>query len=267
MDALQNGWFSELNDLWPGQCMSLKVTKVLHEERSKYQDIKVLETNNHGRALVLDGVIQLTESDEFSYQEMLAHVPVNSHPNPENVLVIGGGDGGVVRELTKNPAVKKITQCEIDDRVIEISKEYLPTLSEGFQSPKLTLHLGDGFKFMMEHEGEFDVIITDSSDPVGPAMSLFEKSYYERMKKALKPDGIICSQGECLWLHLNLIKEMQDFCKELFPVVDYCYCSVPTYPSGQIGFILCSLNPETNFNEPIRIFSDKELEDLSFKYL
>lgn len=246
--------------------MSLKVEKMLHEEKSKYQDIKVFDSKYHGRVLILDGVIQLTEADEFSYQEMGVHVPVNSHPNPEKVLVIGGGDGGMVRELSKCPAVKSITMCEIDDRVIELSKQYLPSLAKGFESPKLTLHVGDGFAFMGKHQGEFDIIVTDSSDPVGPASALFEKSYYELMKKALRPGGIICSQGECLWLHLNLIKDMQDFCRELFPVVDYSYCGVPSYPSGQIGFTLCSLNPETNFRQPLRKYSEQELDDMELRY-
>ncbi|CAD5115740.1 DgyrCDS4685 [Dimorphilus gyrociliatus] len=243
MDAIKAGWFSEFSTLWPGQCMSLQIKEILHNKKSKFQDIIVADTMNYGRVLILDGVIQCTERDEFSYQEMITHLPVNSHPDPENVLVIGGGDGGAVRELDKHPAVKNITMCEIDEEVIEVSKKYLPNMSCGFNSKKLKLHIGDGFKFMEENKGKFDVIITDSSDPIGPASSLFEKSYYELMKKALKPGGIVCSQGECIWLHLDIIQDMQNFCKELYPVVDYSYCTIPTYPSGQIGFTLCSLNP------------------------
>jgi len=182
------------------------------------------------------------------------------------VLVIGGGDGGVARELSKHPAVEKITQCEIDERVIEISKKYLPYMAKGFDSPKLTLHVGDGFAFMKEHTREFDVIITDSSDPVGPAESLYKKEYYALMKNALKPGGIVCTQGECLWLHLDLIQSMQEFCRELYPVVDYGYCTIPTYPSGQIGFTLCSLNPDTNFRSPVQRFSDEEEEKMGWRY-
>jgi len=266
MDAIRKGWFSELNDLWPGQAMSLEVDEILHEEKSKYQDIKVLKTKNHGNALILDGVIQLTENDEFAYQEMGAHVALNSHPNPEKVLVIGGGDGGMVREVSRHPAVKEVTMCEIDKRVVELSKKYLPTLAVGFSSPKLNLIIGDGFDFMAKHSSEFDVIITDSSDPFGPATSLFEKSYYSLMKSALRSGGIICSQGECLWLHLKLIKDMQVFCRELYPVVDYFYTMVPTYPSGQLGFVLCSLNPETNFREPVRTFTDDQIDELGLRY-
>lgn len=215
---------------------------------------------------MLDGVIQCTKRDECSYQEMITLLPVNSHPNPENVLVIGGGDGGVVRELDRHPKVKKVTMCDIDGQVVEVSRRFLPHMSSGFCSPKLTLHIGDGFDFMKKHANTFDVIITDSSDPVGPASSLFEKSYFELMKQALRPGGIVCSQGECMWLHLSLIKDMQDFCKELFPSVDYAFCCIPTYPSGQIGFTLASLNPETNFRKPVQTFSSEKAEALGLKY-
>lgn len=266
MDAIRKGWFSEINDLWPGQAMSLEVEEVLHHEKSQFQDIMILKTKNHGNALVLDGVIQLTENDEFAYQEMGAHVALNSHPNPEKVLIIGGGDGGMAREVCRHPAVKEVVMCEIDNGVCEAAKKYLPTLGVGFSNPKLNLVIGDGFEFMKKHSAEFDIIITDSSDPFGPAESLFGETYYKLMKSALKPNGLVCSQGECLWLHLKLIKEMQDFCKNLFPVVDYCVTMVPTYPSGQLGFTLCSTNPETNFREPVRTYSDEEINQFGLKY-
>ncbi|XP_077970313.1 spermidine synthase-like isoform X2 [Styela clava] len=221
---------------------------------------------DHGNVLVLDGVIQCTERDEFSYQEMITHVPLCSHPNPENVLVIGGGDGGVVREILKHDCVKTVTQCEIDGLVIDMCKKYLPKMACQYDNPKLTQHVGDGFKFMKEHPNSFDVIITDSSDPEGPAEALFEKPYYELMKKALKPNGIICSQGECLWLHLKLIKNMKDFCESVFPRVGYSYTTIPTYPSGQIGFILCSLNENTDFKEPERVLSEDEVEKMNLRY-
>ncbi|XP_013393578.1 spermidine synthase [Lingula anatina] len=260
MDKLQQGWFSEHSQqLWPGQCMSLEVEQVLYEGKSKYQEILVFKSKSYGNVLVLDGIIQCTERDEFSYQEMISYLPLNSHPNPEKVLIIGGGDGGVARDVVRHPLVKSAVQCEIDEKVIEVSKQYLPSMSSGFSSPKLTLHVGDGFDFMAKHQGEFDVIITDSSDPIGPASSLFEKSYYELMKKALRPGGVVCSQGECLWLDLGLIDNMQKFCRSLYPVVDYGYTTIPTYPSGQIGFTLCSLNPETNFREPLHVWSDDQL--------
>lgn len=121
----------------------------------------------YGRALVLDGCIQCTERDEFSYQEMMTFLPLVTHPNPKSVLIIGGGDGGVAREVVKYPTVEKVVQCEIDEMVIDVSKKFLPFMAKGFDSPKLTLHIGDGLDFVSKHENEFDVIITDSSDPIG----------------------------------------------------------------------------------------------------
>lgn len=124
-------------------------------------------SKSYGKSLILDGAIQCTEKDEFSYQEMMSFLPLTSHPNPQSVLIIGGGDGGVAREVAKYPTVERIVMCEIDEKVVEVSKEYLPFMSKGFQSSKLNLHIGDGFQFMGEYENEFDVIITDSSDPIG----------------------------------------------------------------------------------------------------
>uniref|UniRef100_A0A8C3Q1R1 Spermidine synthase n=1 Tax=Chrysolophus pictus TaxID=9089 RepID=A0A8C3Q1R1_CHRPC len=187
-------------------------------------------------------------------------------PLPPQVLIIGGGDGGVLREVVKHPTVESVVQCEIDEDVIQVSKKYLPGMAVGYSSAKLTLHVGDGFEFMKQNQEAFDVIITDSSDPMGPAESLFKESYYQLMKTALREDGILCCQGECQWLHLDLIKEMRQFCKSLFPVVEYAYCTIPTYPSGQIGFMLCSKNPNTNFREPVQQLSQQQVEERSLKY-
>lgn len=266
MDKIKDGWFSELSELWPGQSMSLQVEEVLYNEKSKYQDVLVFKSKTYGNVLVLDGVIQCTERDEFSYQEMITHLPIFCHPNPRRVLIIGGGDGGVAREVLKHDQVEKVDMCEIDEKVIEVSKKYLPNMACSFDNPRLSLHIQDGFEFMAKHENTYDVIITDSSDPIGPASSLFEKRYYELMKKALKAGGVLCSQGECSWLHLDLISSMQDFCRTLFPTVAYAYTTIPTYPSGQIGFILCSLNPDLKFEEPVRELSTEEVSKFKLRY-
>ncbi|EGC30485.1 spermidine synthase [Dictyostelium purpureum] len=241
MDKIQNGWFSEISEFWPGHCFSLEVEKVLHHEKSQYQDILVFKSKSFGNVLVLDGAIQATERDEFSYQEMITHIPLFSHPNPKRVLVVGGGDGGVLREVVKHPLVESVTLCEIDEGVINASKNFLPKMRVGFEHPKVTLFIGDGLEFMRKRKGEFDIIITDSSDPIGPAQGLFERPYYELLKEALAPGGIVCSQAESLWLHLDTIKNLSGFCKELFPHVEYAYTSIPSYPGGSIGFILCSM--------------------------
>ncbi|CAK9819916.1 Spermidine synthase [Anthophora quadrimaculata] len=266
MDAMKPGWFSEINDLWPGVSLSLEVVKILHRERSEYQDVMVLDTKSHGRALILDGIIQCTESDEFSYQEMIAFLPLCSHPNPKTVLIVGGGDGGVAREVAKHPQVEKIVQVEIDPKVLEVSKKYLPCMGVGLNHPKVTLNVGDGFQFLKQHTGEFDIIITDSSDPVGPAECLFQESYFNLMKSALKPGGIVCSQAGTAWANLDHVTRTLQHCKVLFPVAAYGVVSVPTYPTGQIGFVLGGLSTETNFKEPKRVFSNNELDQMNIKY-
>jgi spermidine synthase len=175
---------------------------------------------------------------------MIAFLPLNCHPNPEKVLIIGGGDGGLVRECSKHPLVKQITLCEIDQEVLQVSKTYFPKLAQGFESNKLEIFIGDGFEFLKAHTNEFDVIITDSSDPEGPAQNLFEESYYELMRKSLKSnDGIICCQGENFWNFKDLISKIISFAGKVFPSVSYAQTQIPSYIPGCIGFIFASLEP------------------------
>lgn len=250
--SVVDGWFREISSQWPGQAMTLKVNKILHVEKSLYQDVLVFESETFGNVLVLDGVIQCTERDEFSYQEMIAHLPLASHPNPKKVLVIGGGDGGVVREVLKHATVENVVLCDIDEAVPRVSKEYLPHMAALLSDPRVTVFIGDGFKFLADNTSTYDVIITDSSDPVGPAAALFEKPYFQLMHDALTPGGHISTQGECLWLHLPLISELRSMTRNLFPVAEYAYTTIPTYPSGQIGFVLCSKEAGRDLRTPLR---------------
>lgn len=237
-----DGWFHERGVLWPGQAMSLQVEEILDHHRSAYQDVLVFKSATFGTVLVLDGVIQVTERDEFSYQEMIAHIPLYAHPDPQRVLVIGGGDGGVLREVAKHPGVQEIVICEIDQDVIDVSKRYLPQLAQGYDDPRVTVHVMDGAKFMAENQDSYDVIITDSSDPVGPASVLFETPFYNAMYASLRAGGIVCTQGECMWLHLDLIRPLVDSISRTYSTVEYAYTTIPTYPSGQIGFIVATKN-------------------------
>ncbi|XP_064123107.1 spermidine synthase-like [Macrobrachium nipponense] len=277
MDQNLKGWFTERSPMWPGQAFSLQVKEVLLEEKSPFQSIQVFDSTHYGRVLVLDGAIQCTERDECSYQEMITFLPLNSHPSPKRVLIIGGGDGGVAREVSKHPSVEHIVQCEIDSKVVEACKKYIPSMGCGFSCPKLTLYTGDGAKFLETTNEKFDVIITDASDPVvnadegagtkdGPAASLFNEDYYVKMKEKLAEGGILCCQGENMWLHAELISRLLKKCRSIYPVVDYAYTCTPTYPSGQIGFILCSKNPQTKFREPVTIWNDDDVETFSLKY-
>ncbi|MCJ1320883.1 putrescine aminopropyltransferase [Xylographa vitiligo] len=249
-----DGWFREISGMWPGQAMTLKVNQILHHEKSKYQDVLIFESSDHGTVLVLDNVIQCTERDEFAYQEMITHLAMNAHPNPQKVLVIGGGDGGVLREVVKHSTVESAILCDIDEAVIRLSKKYLPGMSIGFQHPNVSVHIGDGFQFLKERKEEFDIIITDSSDPEGPAESLFQKPYFELL------------YAENQWLHLSLIASLRKSCLEVFPTVEYAYTTIPTYPSGQIGFMVCCKDSKRDVKEPLRSWSPEEEEKLCRYY-
>jgi len=242
MDKINNGWFSEVNDFWPGQALSLKVDEILFHEKSLYQDVMILKTATWGNVLVLDGVIQITERDEFSYQEMITHLPMFSHPNPKRVCIVGGGDGGVLREVVKHKHVEEIHMCEIDEMVIDVSKRFLPTISSAFNDPRFQLHVDDAAITLQRYENYFDVIVVDSSDPEGPAKSLFEKGFFETCRKALKETGVVCSQAESIWIHLEFIASILPSLREVWTSVNYAYISVPTYPCGGIGFFVCGKN-------------------------
>nr|ULF48218.1 spermidine synthase 2 [Ganoderma lucidum] len=198
---------------------------------------------------------------------MIAHIPLASHPNPKKVLVIGGGDGGVVREVLKHQSVEEVVLCDIDEvrriRSMQmsmegsfpprpVSKQYLPHMSSLLNDPRVTVFIGDGFKFLADNTSTYDVIITDSSDPVGPAASLFQKPYFELLRDALTPGGHISTQGECLWIHLSLIQDLLATTRGLFPVAEYAYTTIPTYPSGQIGFMVASKEAGRDLSKPLR---------------
>ncbi|KAJ0960407.1 hypothetical protein J5N97_001769 [Dioscorea zingiberensis] len=229
------GWFSEMSPMWPGEAHSLK-------------------SSTYGKVLVLDGVIQVTERDECAYQEMITHLPLCSIPKPKKVLVIGGGDGGVLREVSRYSSVEVIDICEIDAMVVDVSKQFFPKLAVGFEDPRVNLHIGDGVAFLKNvPEGTYDAIIVDSSDPIGPAQELFEKPFFESVARALRPGGVVCTQAESIWLHMHIIEDIVSVCRQIFKgSVNYAWTTVPTYPSGVIGFMLCSTEgPVVDFQHPV----------------
>eukprot|EP01064_Diplonema_japonicum_P025861 TRINITY_DN37290_c0_g1_i1.p1 TRINITY_DN37290_c0_g1~~TRINITY_DN37290_c0_g1_i1.p1 ORF type:complete len:302 (+),score=90.47 TRINITY_DN37290_c0_g1_i1:43-906(+) len=240
-EQIGKGWFSEVSPFWPGQAQSLEVDEVLWNKKSEFQDVLVFKNKGPwGTCFALDGAIQVTDKDEFSYHEMMAHIPMFSHPNPKNVLIIGGGDGGVMGQVLKHPSVETVTLCDVDKMVPEISKMFFPKLSCSFDDPRATVHIGDGFEFLKDKEGMYDVMIVDSSDPEGPASTLFGKEFYERCRKSLKKGGRVVTQGESFWIHLDLIKSMTKFQRDIgFENVEYANITIPTYPCGNIGFFIC----------------------------
>jgi len=232
--------------MWPGMALSIQIKEEICHVTSKYQDIKLFDTFNGGKMLILDEMIQFTEYDEFAYQEMMTHVAMFSHPAPERVLVIGGGDGGILRELGKHDIVKEIDICEIDEEVINICRKHVPSMGCGFDDPRVNLHIADGSEFIKSHNGYYDVIIVDSSDPIGPGEALFEREFYVGMKQALKPDGIIATQGESFFMHQDVFKSLISVVSSLFPICGYSFMLVPTYPGGNIGVCLGSLQYPVN---------------------
>lgn len=164
------------------------------------------------------GVIQCTDRDEFSYQEMIAHLPLCSLDEaPKRVLVVGGGDGGVLREVTRHESVEKVDLAEIDGMVVDVSRKHFPKMALGFDDPRVSVHICDGIDFVKKAEaGSYDAIIVDSSDPVGPAEVLFQRPFFEAMFAALRPGGVVCTQAESLWLHLPIIKSLAEMCSSVF---------------------------------------------------
>ena len=228
-------WFFE--DQTEFTRIGFQVRELLHQESSPYQTIKIYDTVEYGRMLALDDVIQVTELDEFVYHEMLSHVPLHAHPRPEAVLVVGGGDGGMVREVSKHSAVERIVLAEIDEAVIRTSIEYLPSISCALKdNPKLEICVGDAVDYVRQSVEEFDLIIVDSSDPVDIGEGLFTKEFYRNVFRALKPGGMVAVQGESPWLHRPLVKRICGDLKEIFPIGKMYWANIPTYPSGVMAF-------------------------------
>ena len=241
---------------------------LIHEVKSKYQHIEVFETKYFGKLLRLDGVIQMTEFDEANYHEMIAHVPLSSHSCPEHVLVIGGGDGGAVREILKHKDVKKVDLVEIDEEVINISKKFFPDVSCSLNDERVSIINIDGADHAKFSNDLYDVIIIDSTDPFSVGESLFKESFYSNLKNLLKYNGIVVSQCESMFYDLELIKSMHEFKKKYFDYVKYYYTMVPTYPSGSIGFQFCSNidYPHNKVNNNI-MRNEYKLDDLdNLKY-
>ena len=244
-------WIEEKLEIKNGRALKVRITKSLEKIKSEFQEIEVVESQSFGKILLIDGVIMLTEADEFCYHEMITHVPLCVHTKAQKVLVIGGGDGGTVREILKHDNVKEVDVCEIDGKVIEICKKYFPDLANNFGDPRVKIFCEDGNEFIKTHKNEYDLIIVDSSDPIGPAEVLFRKEFYEAMYQALKDDGIVISQAESFFYHRKIIKSLFSFIKYIYPISEYYYTLVPTYPSGVIGFTFCSkkYHPISDFNQ------------------
>ena len=229
---------------------SIKVDKHLKSAESEYQRIDIFESKEFGRILTLDGYLMVTEKDEYIYHEMITHIPMAVNPDITNVLVIGAGDGGTVRELTRYNHIKNIDMVEIDEMVVEICREYLPQTACRLTDPRVHIFYQDGLRFVRSKENEYDLIIVDSTDPFGVGEGLFTKEFYGNCFKALKDDGILVNQHESTFYtsYANSLKRAHSRIKSTFPIALVYQAHIPTYPSGHwlFGFASKKYDPRTD---------------------
>lgn len=244
------------NDLWFTEEQSdnmrfgLRITDILLTEKSPYQDILLVETTEYGRMLILDGAIQITERDEFCYSEMMAHVALCSHPNPRKVLIVGGGDGGVLREVLRHKNVERATLVDIDERVVKASKDFLPTINVALDNPRADVRNIDALEYVKNIKGEFDVAIVDSTDPVDFAAGLFKAPFYTDIFNALGDQGMLVAQTESPFTDVAIVQSAFKEMKSVFPMVKLYWGVMPTYPSGMWTYTLGSKG--TDPSAPVR---------------
>jgi spermidine synthase len=231
--SLDKNWYTEE---WAGQgsAISLKIKTKLHDEQSVYQRIEIYETESFGTLMTLDGLVMVTDRDNFVYHEMMSHPALFTHPDPKRVLVIGGGDCGTLHEVLRHPSVTLAEQVELDERVTRVSEMFFPELCESNNDPRARLHFADGIKWVADAKPNiYDVIIIDSTDPVGPAAGLFSEDFYKNCFRALTPRGVVVGQSESPLFHADLITSVQKSFKAAgFSDMATLFFPQCTYPSG-----------------------------------
>jgi len=227
-----SAWHTDFHS--PHRGLSFEITQALHKAVSPYQEIHIVETPEFGRMMLLDGVLMLTASDEFVYHEMLVHPPMITHPHPRNVLIIGGGDCGSLARVLQHPSVEKVVQVEIDEMVYQVAQQYFPQLTKAAEDPRVELLFMDGIEYLKSALSAFDVILIDSTDPIGPAKALFAQDFLADCHRALKPDGILCLQSESPW-----IKELQPVISDVHKILSGTFnwtlpylAAIQTYQAG-----------------------------------
>ena len=227
--------------------LSIQVDKQIYSSQSEFQRIDIFESPEFGRFLTLDGYMMLTEKDEFVYHEMMVHVPMAVHPNVKKVLIIGGGDGGTVRELSRYETIEEIDLVEIDEEVVEACIKHLPQTACGFKDARVKCYYDDGLKFVRKYENTYDLILVDSTDPFGPGEGLFTKEFYGNCYKALKEDGIMVNQHESPFYKEDAyaMQRAHKRIVESFPISKVYQAHIPTYPSGHwlFGFASKKYHP------------------------
>jgi len=237
-------WLTE--QLHPFYRKALRVEAILVDEQTEYQHLQLAQTEFFGKTLILDGIIQLTERDNMGYHEMITHVPMLAQGNPRQVLIVGAGDGGSLQQVLRYPSLERAVVCELDRRVVEVCSEHFPQFGNPFAHERAELVIQDAFDYLKNSGHKFDVIISDTTDPIGPAEKLFSAEFYQLMVGALTPGGTIATQCEQMYFDAALIKEILTMAKGLVQQPAYYHTLVPTYPGGGIGFMYLSNQPWTN---------------------
>lgn len=261
-------WFEEYAS--PAHRLEWKVKSELYSGHSPFQKIEVLDTEQFGTSLVLDGIMQTTEGDEFIYHEMLAFVPLSVHPAPSRVLIIGGGDGGLARDVLKDPRVEEVVLVEIDQMVVEVSRKFLPKHTSALDDPRLELILTDGATYLDEVEEPFDIILVDSTDPegTGPGAVLYTTEFHQKILEALTPEGIFVQQTGASFYNPEISALVTHDLVNTFPICRLYWCTVPTYPGSLFTFTAGSrvhdlMSPRFSIDWPTRWYTPK-IHQLAF---
>ena len=258
--ALDKNWFVEIAPE-AGFAQALKIRRKLHEEQTPYQKLAVFETEDWGNLMTLDGLVMLTSRDNFVYHEMMSHPPLMTHPDPRRVAIVGGGDCGTLREVLRHPAIEQAVQIEIDEAVTRAAEKYFPELTEANDDPRAEFLFGDAIEWMKQQEpNSLDVIIVDSTDPVGPAVGLFQRAFYADCLRALGETGVLVQQSESPLLHLDILRAMRAEMKSagFEQLRTYQFCQ-PTYPSGWWSATLAGIGVD------LLDFREQDARELSFE--
>lgn len=255
------GWVEEIHRGRVG--LKFPYVDRLFSEQSSFQKVEIYETLDHGRLLLNDGCVMLSDRDEFIYHEMIAHVPLFTHPMPKKVLVIGGGDGGTAREVLRHKSVEHCVMVEIDKVVVEASREFLPQTACAFKDHRLELLIADGVEYVKSTDQVFDIVIVDSTDPVGPAQPLFGSEFYQGIYEILDPEGIVVAQGESPFYEAEMQKKLVEIIASQFPITSPYNFSNMTYPGGYWSFMFGSKK-----YHPLKDFSQQSVQNsgLVFNY-
>ena len=224
----------------PGYGVAWKIKQIIHSEKTAYQQLDIVDTVEWGKTLVLDGNVQTTEKDEFMYHEMMVHVALNSKPDVKQVLIVGGGDGGVLKELVKYEQIQGIDLVEIDERVVKNSQQYFPVFAAAFQDPRLVLRIEDAIEYVKTSDKKYDLVIIDSSDPIGPAVGLYSLDFYQNISRILAEDGMMIAQSESPIFYQEIFQSIYQNINAVYPITRVYLGAVPTYVAGPWSFTIGS---------------------------